>query len=116
MIVVREMRRRAKVLVGPLLGVALTGYFLYHVFEGERGLKAWVRLSQELHRAQGDLATVATERARLAHRVSQMQPDHIDPDLLDQQARKILDVAAPDEIVIMAPPEAASGTPAPPRP
>jgi cell division protein FtsB len=115
MIVLREMRRRAKVLVGPLLGIAVTGYFAYHLVEGDRGLKAWMRLSEELHAAQGDLATVSTERARLAYRVSQMQPDHIDPDLLDQEVRKLLDVAAPNEIVIMNPP-AARGTKAPPRP
>jgi cell division protein FtsB len=101
MIVLREMRRRAKTLVGPLFGVALTGYFAYHLVEGDRGLNAWVRLSQELHAADDTLAAVAAERARLAHRVSQMQPRHIDRDLLDQQARQILDVAAPNEIVIM---------------
>jgi cell division protein FtsB len=116
MIVLREMRRRAKVLVGPLLGIALTGYFAYHLVEGDRGLKAWVRLSQELQAARNDLAAVSAERARLAYRVSQMQPDHIDPDLLDQQVRKLLDVAAPNEIVIMDPPAAKGGTKAPPRP
>jgi cell division protein FtsB len=104
MIVLREMRRRAKALVGPVLGMALTGYFAYHLVEGDRGLRAWVRLSQALHAAQDELATVSAARADLAHRISQMQPDHIDPDLLDQQVRRTLDVAAPDEIVIMNPP------------
>jgi len=104
MVVVREMRRRAKVLVGPLLGIALTGYFAYHFVEGDRGLNAWERLSRQLQAAKGTLAGVEAERARLAHRVSQMQPDHIDPDLLDQQVRRVLDFAAPDEIVIMTPP------------
>src|SRR6185437_6277202 len=41
MIVLYEMRRRARALVAPLLGAALTGYFVYHIFEGERGLYAW---------------------------------------------------------------------------
>jgi cell division protein FtsB len=104
MVVVREMRRRAKVLVGPLLGIALTGYFAYHLIEGDRGLNAWMRLSQQLHAATDTLAAVDAERARLADRVSQMQPDHIDPDLLDEQVRQVLDFAAPDEIVIMNPP------------
>ncbi|HTV90561.1 MAG TPA: septum formation initiator family protein [Stellaceae bacterium] len=99
------MRRRAKTLVGPLLGVALTGYFAYHLVEGDRGLHAWARLSLELHAARDTLGTVSAEREQLAHRVSQMQPNHIDPDLLDQQVRKVLDVAAPAEIVIMTPPD-----------
>ena len=42
------MRRRAKVLVAPVLGLALTGYFAYHLVEGDRGMRAWMRLTQEL--------------------------------------------------------------------
>jgi cell division protein FtsB len=34
-----------------------------------------------------------------------MRADHVDPDLLDSQVRSTLDVAAPDEIVIMRPAE-----------
>ncbi len=104
MVVVHEMRRRAKALVGPLLGIALTGYFAYHLVEGDRGLNAWMRLNQQLQAATDTLATVEAERARLAYRVSQMQPDHVDPDLLDEQVRQVLDFVAPDEIVIMNPP------------
>jgi cell division protein FtsB len=103
MIVLREIPRRSKVLVGPLLGIALTGYFAYHLWEGDRGLRAWVRLTQELRVAKENLAAVSAQRAELEHRVSHMRPDHVDPDLLDAQVRKTLDLVRPDEIVIMAP-------------
>ena len=103
MIVLREIRRRRKVLVGPLLGIALTGYFAYHLVEGDRGLRAWVRQTQELRGAKENLAAVSAERAELEHRVSHMRPDHVDPDLLEAQVRKTLDLVRPDEIVIMAP-------------
>jgi cell division protein FtsB len=105
MIVLRELRRRAKVLVAPVLGIALTGYFAYNLFEGNRGLRAWVRVTKELHAANDTLATVAGERAALQHRVSHMRPDHVDPDLLEEQVRKTLDLARPDEIVIVQPPD-----------
>lgn len=104
MIVLREMRRRAKVLVGPVLGLALTGYFAYNLVEGNRGLRAWSRITRELHQADDRLAAVSAERAALDHRVSHMQPNHVDPDLLDTQIRKTLDLAAPNDIVIMSPP------------
>ena len=104
MIVLREMRRRAKVLAGPVLGLALTGYFAYNLVEGNRGLHAWSRIARELHQADDRLAAISAERAALEHRVSHMQPDHVDPDLLDTQVRKTLDLAAPDELVIMSPP------------
>jgi cell division protein FtsB len=109
MIVLREMRRRAKVLVAPVLGIALTGYFAYHLVEGDRGLHAWLRTTQELRLAKETLSVVTAERAALDHRVADMRPDHVDPDLLDSQVRRTLDVVAPDEIVIMQPPEQPPG-------
>jgi cell division protein FtsB len=105
MMVLREMRRRAKVLVAPVLGLALTGYFAYHLVEGDRGLRSWVRVTQGLRIAKENLAAVEAERAALEHRVSHMRPDQVDPDLLDLQVRKTLDGASPDETVIIQPPE-----------
>ena len=103
MIVLREMRRRAKVLAGPVVGLALTGYFAYHLVEGDRGLRAWVRVAQDLRLAKETLSSVAADRAALEHRVSHMRPDQIDPDLLDSQARRTLDVVSPEDIVIIPP-------------
>jgi cell division protein FtsB len=103
MVVLREMRRRARVLVGPVLGLAATGYCAYHLIEGDRGLLAWVRLNHEMRVAQDNLAVVEAERATLDRRVTDMRPDHVDPDLLDEQVRRTLDLAAPDQIVIIRP-------------
>src|ERR1700760_4995108 len=103
MIVLREMRRRAKVLVAPVFGIAATFYFGYHLVEGDRGLRAWLNVTQELSAAKGELATVTAQRDELAHRVAHMRNDHLDPDLLDTQVRKTLEFGSPDEIVIMQP-------------
>jgi cell division protein FtsB len=108
MVVLREMRRRGRALVGPMLGIALTGYFAYHLVEGDRGLRAWVRLTQELRVAKEQVAGISAERAQLEHRASHMRPDRIDPDLLDAQVRRTLDVMRSDEIAIMSPPAPAS--------
>ena len=105
MMVLREMRRRARALVGPVLGLALIGYFAYHLVEGERGLLAWLKVTQELRGAQQRLTTVTADREALDHRVSNLRSERVDPDLLDTEVRKTLDVARPDEIVIMQPPE-----------
>ena len=105
MVVLREMRRRAKVLAAPVFGLALIGYFAYHLVEGDRGLRAWLRVSQELRAAKASLVDIAAERTALEQRVSHMRPDHVDPDLLDSQVRATLDLAAPDEIVMMHPAE-----------
>src|ERR1041384_8492726 len=95
MIVLREMRRRGKVLVAPVLGLARSGYFAYHLVEGDRGLRAWMRLTQELRSAKTGLADVAAERAKLERRAANMRADHLDPDLLHNQVRPLLHPAPP---------------------
>jgi cell division protein FtsB len=103
MIVLHEMRRRARFLVGPLLGAALTSYFAYHTVEGDRGLRAWRDITQQLRVAKEGLATVQGERDALAHKVAGLDPNHVDPDLLDQQIRTNLDLVGPSEVIIMQP-------------
>jgi cell division protein FtsB len=98
-----EIRRRARLVAGPVAGISLFAYFAYHLVEGDRGMRAWMRVTQELRMAKAGLADVAAERARLERRASNMRPEHLDPDLLDSQVRRTLDFATPDEIVIIQP-------------
>jgi cell division protein FtsB len=100
----RELRRRARALIGPVVGVALTGYFAYHLVEGDRGLPAWVRLTRQIHEENDKLANLRAERAALDLKVQNLTPDHLDPDLLDERVRSTLNLAAPNEIVIIPPP------------
>jgi cell division protein FtsB len=106
MLVLHEMRRRARLLVGPVLGIAATGYFIYHAFEGDRGLRAGREIAQQLFLAKQNLAVTESERDALAHKVAGLDPAHVDPDLLDQQIRSTLDLVAPNEIVILKPGQA----------
>jgi cell division protein FtsB len=103
MIVLRALRKRLHFLTGPLLGITLTGYFAYHLVEGDRGLKAWFRLNREHQAATANLETVRGQRAALDLRVSNLRPDHVDPDLLDERIRATLNLVSPDDIVIMQP-------------
>jgi len=91
-------------LILPVSGLALIGYFGYHLVEGDRGLLAWRQITQQLSAAQQDLSSVEAERTALERRVSHLRSDHVDPDLLDTQIRKTLNLVAPDEIVITPPP------------
>ncbi len=109
-VVLHEMKRRARFLVGPLLGAALTSYFVYHTIEGDRGLRAWRDITEQMRTANDQLATVEAEHDALTHKVWGLNPNHVDPDLLDQQIRATLDLVAPNEIVVMPP-----NTPSPAR-
>ena len=101
MTVLRELRKRARSIAGPALGIALTGYFVYHLIEGHHGLLAWVRLIQEIREETVKLEEVRAQRAALDLKVSDLRPEHVDPDLLDEQVRATLNLVAPGEIVIM---------------
>ena len=103
MIVSRELRRRAHFVIGPVIGIALTGYFVYHLIEGDHGLIRWLSLTREIRAESANLEVVRAQRKALDLRVSELRPDHLDPDLLDERVRATLNLVAPDEIVIMRP-------------
>src|SRR5438309_10475762 len=103
MSVLRTLRRRAHLVLGPVVGIALTGYFAYHLVEGERGFKAWLRLNREIRTATANMDAVRAQRATLDLRVANLRPEHIDPDLLDERIRATLNLVSPDDIVIMQP-------------
>jgi cell division protein FtsB len=101
MVVLRELRRHAHFVLGPALGLALTGYFAYHLIEGDRGLLAWLRLTREIRDETANLQAVRAQREALDQRVSNLKPDHLDPDLLDERVRATLNLVGPGEAVIM---------------
>jgi cell division protein FtsB len=101
MILLRALARRSRFLLGPVLGITVTGYFAYHLVEGDRGLKAWLRLNREIGTAATNLEAVRAQRAALDLKVSELRPDHVDPDLLDERIRATLNLVLPDDIVIM---------------
>ncbi len=92
-------------MIFPVIGIALTGYFAHHLVDGDRGLLAWVRVTREIDAENEKLAGLRAERATLDQKVSDLKPDHLDPDLLDERVRATLNLAAPTEIVIMPPPK-----------
>ncbi len=97
----RRLKRWAGALVGPVFGLSLTLYFAYNIVVGDRGLAAWRRLAGELRAEDARLAALQAERKSLARKVSDLSPEHLDPDLLDERVRASLNLVAPNEVVIM---------------
>lgn len=96
----KELKRHLRHVMGPLIGVGALAYFAYHTVEGDRGVLAWVRLDSEILAAEMQLANVSTERQSLEHRVLLLRPDHLDPDMLEERARTMLNMGRADEVVI----------------
>ena len=103
MSITRLLKRRAHLVLAPTIGIALTGYFFYNLVEGEHGLIRWLSVTREIRAENANLEAVRRQRQALDLRVSELKPDHLDPDLLDERVRAALNLVAPDEIVIMQP-------------
>ncbi|MGE5540035.1 MAG: FtsB family cell division protein [Gemmatimonas sp.] len=106
MTLIKDFRTYARQVVGPTLAVSLFAYFAYHAVEGDRGLLAWVKLSQEVDATEAELAKIAKAREALAHQTDLLRSDALDPDMLDERARAVLGVVRKDEVIIVAPPGA----------
>ncbi|MDD4616604.1 MAG: septum formation initiator family protein [Alphaproteobacteria bacterium] len=98
-------------MIASVAGACVVGYFLYHTIEGERGWVAQVKLQNETFYAREKLAKLRKEREALERRVQLMRPDKVDPDLLDEEARKSLNYSKPNDIVILTPAPAEKSEP-----
>ncbi len=94
------IRRRGRALIAPTLLLLIATYFAYHAIQGQRGLIAYARLSLKVERAEVELRTVAAEKRASEARVALLHPDHVEPDMLDEQTRRILGLAHPNEVLI----------------
>jgi cell division protein FtsB len=97
----RWMRRLRRPHWVALLGLSLAAYFGYHAVSGSRGRVAWQRVSVALEASQQELQAVRAERAALEGRVVRLRRDSLDPDLIDELARKELSFARPLDVIIL---------------
>ena len=95
-----DKRRAMRSVAGPVLGAALTAYFAFSAFEGDRGVLRIIQLDQEIVRAEQTLAKVTAERKHLDRYVEALRDDRLDADYLDERARVITGLIGPGDIVI----------------
>lgn len=98
------MKTRARAILFPVvfylvLGVA-SGYLVWGASKGDRGLTAKARYDAEAAQMQAQLTQLQSERERWRRRVNAMRSESIDRDLLDQEARAVLDRTGKDDVVI----------------
>ena len=96
----QELRRRFSHIAGPLIGLSAVTYFAYHTVEGDRGVLSYLRLHGEILDAEMRLAKVSSERQEMEHRVLLLRPDHLDPDMLEERARIMLNMGRDGEVVV----------------
>jgi cell division protein FtsB len=80
--------------------IALMFYLTFAALQGEHGLFSLIRIESQESKLRAELATLQADRATIANKVERLSVDHLDLDLLDEQARRLLGFGRPEEIII----------------
>ncbi len=71
------------------------------MISGGRGMLAYLKLSSEISSVQSELELVRMERLDIEHSANLLKSESLDLDLLEEQAKRILGYAKPQEIVLI---------------
>jgi cell division protein FtsB len=84
-----------------VLAALFIGYFGLNAYTGDHGLKARQNLDHEIAALAQQLERIKSERERWERRVALLKSDRIDPDMLDERARFLLDYADPHDVIMV---------------
>jgi cell division protein FtsB len=79
---------------------AIIAYFGVNAYSGNRGLRAKQEIEEQITRLNDELASLKAERATWERRVLLLRPGSIDPDMLDERARTLLNYAHPNDLTL----------------
>jgi len=100
--VTRKRLRSALTALGLyVMAALLIGYFGVNAFSGNHGLKAQQDLEAQIAALSAELDQLKHEHAQWQRRVALLKADNLDPDMLDENARELLDYTAPNELTLM---------------
>ena len=100
MVTLNRFRAVLNALALYTIAAALIGYFGVNAYDGNYGLRAKQDLDQQIAQLSSELATLKVEHAGWERRVSLLRPESIDPDMLDERARVLLNYADPRDLTL----------------
>jgi cell division protein FtsB len=84
-----------------VLAALLIGYFGVNAYTGNHGLRARQDLDQQIDAFTAELNQAKAEREQWQRRVVLIKSESLDPDMLDERARALLDYADPRDAVMI---------------
>ena len=84
-----------------VLAALFIGYFGINAYTGNHGIVAKQNLDQRIADLVRELDATKAEREDWEHRVALLRADRIDPDMLDERARQLLDFADPRDVTVL---------------
>ena len=97
----RRVRSQAAGLIIPAIALLMLGYFVWHGLHGANGYFGRERLEAQAAELEEEVASLQAERRLLERHVALLRPESLDPDMLEERAREILNLAHPNDILIM---------------
>jgi len=98
-------RKRLRAFLNALalyaLAALLIGYFGVNAYSGNRGLKAKEVIDQQSAALTAELDRLKVEHAQWDRRIALLKSEAIDPDMLDERARALLDYVDPNDVTLM---------------
>src|SRR3954464_8420989 len=76
----------------------IIGYFGLSAYTGAHGLKAKQDLAQQQTSLMSDIERARGERLELERKVALLRGDNLDPDMLDERARAMLNYLHPRDL------------------
>ena len=80
--------------------LTVMAFFGAYAVLGRNGVLAYGDYKRQLAQREIEYRTLDQRRQVLRNRVALLDPDHANPDLVDEMVRKELNVAHPDEVIV----------------
>ncbi|EIM78133.1 Septum formation initiator [Nitratireductor aquibiodomus RA22] len=94
-------RRNTGRLIVPTITGLFLAYFGFHAYNGDYGIYSKYRLETRIAEAQERLDALVAKRQELEHRVALVNDGSLEKDMLDEQARRALNLARENEVIVL---------------
>ena len=101
MVTRKRLRSVLNALALYVLAGLLIGYFGVNAYSGDRGLKAKVDIDRQIAALSAELQRLKLEHTQWERRIALLKSDALDPDMLDERARALLDYVDPKELTLV---------------
>ncbi|KFB09977.1 FtsB family cell division protein [Nitratireductor basaltis] len=93
-------RRNTGRLIVPMIACVVLAYFSYHAYHGRYGINSKASLEARLELLEAQHQKIVSSRVKLEERLALLQDGSVERDMLDEQARRALNLAQDRELVI----------------
>ena len=97
----QHKKRNTGRLIVPAISAAFLAYFGFHAYHGEFGIYSKYQFEARRAGLQAELDRIRGERVEFERRVQLLHDGTLERDMLDEQARRALNMSTADEITIM---------------